>query len=254
MLLRPAARAVVLPSGASVLSGGAGGLRGAGAGVYAEHQVEEGAGAQLVHSAVEPGLLQLARPRADPLVRGGDLIGRQISRPIKAALPESSAHRSTRAVFAAFSRRCFAFSGATSMTARASAARSPPGVNRPARPTIFASAARASPSDRYWVSRTISSALPRVMIPSASASKVAPRRVARCHAAVSSQSAAARDLTQRQGQLVPGELVHHGGHPPGPGLEPVLRVPPEHLRDRHQLAGSHIRLGPVKGAHQPNGS
>ena len=55
------------------------------------------------------------------------------SRPISAALPESSAHRSTRANFAAVSRRSFAFSGATSITARAIAARSPPGVSRPAR-------------------------------------------------------------------------------------------------------------------------
>ena len=39
------------------------------------------------------------------------------SQPISAALPESSAHRSTRASFAAASRRCRAFSGATSITA-----------------------------------------------------------------------------------------------------------------------------------------
>ena len=48
-------------------------------------------------------------------------------------MPESSAHRSTRANFAAVSRRFLAFSGATSITARAIAARSPPGVSRPAR-------------------------------------------------------------------------------------------------------------------------
>ena len=81
-------------------------------------------------------------------------------------MPESSAHRSTRAVLAAFSRRSFAFSGAASITARASAERSEPGVSRPARPRIFASTALASSPSRYWVSRTISSALPRVMIPS----------------------------------------------------------------------------------------
>ena len=39
------------------------------------------------------------------------------SQPISAALPESSAHRSTRASFAAASRRSLAFSGATSITA-----------------------------------------------------------------------------------------------------------------------------------------
>ena len=52
------------------------------------------------------------------------------SRPARAALPESSTHRSTRANFAAVSRRSFAFSGAASITARAIAARRPPGVSR----------------------------------------------------------------------------------------------------------------------------
>ncbi len=66
------------------------------------------------------------------------------SRPISAALPESSRHRCTRASRWACSRRLRALSGATSMTARAIAARSPPGVSRPARPSTSASAARAS--------------------------------------------------------------------------------------------------------------
>ena len=70
------------------------------------------------------------------------------SRPARAALPESSRHRSTRANFAAVSRRSFAFSGATSMTARAMAARSAPGVSRAARSRTLASAARASASSR----------------------------------------------------------------------------------------------------------
>ena len=39
------------------------------------------------------------------------------SQPISAALPESSAHRSTRASLAAASRRSRALSGATSITA-----------------------------------------------------------------------------------------------------------------------------------------
>ena len=67
------------------------------------------------------------------------------SRPIRAAFPESSAHRCTRASRAATSRRFLAFSGAASITARAIAARSPPGVRRPARPSTSASALRASP-------------------------------------------------------------------------------------------------------------
>ena len=45
----------------------------------------------------------------------------------------SSAHRSTRANLAAVSRRCRALSGAASITARAIAARSPPGVSLAAR-------------------------------------------------------------------------------------------------------------------------
>ena len=135
-------------------------------------------------------------------------------------MPESSAHRSTRAVFAAVSRRCLAFSGATSITARARAERSEPGVSRPARPRIFASTARASSSSRYWVSRTISSALPRVMIPSASASSVAPSRVARCHATVSSQSAAARDSPSARASWSRVNSCTTGGIRPGSGSNP----------------------------------
>ena len=135
-------------------------------------------------------------------------------------MPESSAHRSTRAVFAAVSRRCLAFSGAASITARASAERSEPGVSRPARPRIFASTARASPSDRYWVSRTISSALPRVMIPSGQ--RVQRRAEPGGQVPRHGQQPVRRrpGLAQREGQLVPGELVHHLGHLPGSGSNP----------------------------------
>ena len=59
------------------------------------------------------------------------------SRPASAAFPLSSAHRCTRASLAASSRRRRAFSGATSITARAIADRSPPGVSRPARPSTL---------------------------------------------------------------------------------------------------------------------
>ena len=77
---RPRARRPVRPAGRAiaVLPGGVRGPGGAGPGVLAEDQVEEGAGAQLVHPAVQPGLLELARPPADPLVRGQHLIGRQL--------------------------------------------------------------------------------------------------------------------------------------------------------------------------------
>ena len=47
----------------------------AGPGVFAEHQVEEGAGAHLVHPAIEPGFAQLAGPPADPLIGGQHLVG-----------------------------------------------------------------------------------------------------------------------------------------------------------------------------------
>jgi hypothetical protein len=73
------------------------------------------------------------------------------SRPTSAAFPESSAHRSTRASLAASSRRLRAASGATCMTARAIAARSPPGVSVPARSRTRASAARASSGVRSRV-------------------------------------------------------------------------------------------------------
>ena len=63
------------------------------------------------------------------------------SRPARPALPESSAHRSTRARLAMCSRRFFALPGATCMTARVIAARSWAGVSDPAR-----SAAQITPS------------------------------------------------------------------------------------------------------------
>ena len=108
------------------------------------------------------------------------------SRPISAALPESSAHRSTRANRAAVSRRSRAFSGATSITARAIAARSPPGVSRAARSRTLASAAAASSGSSSAVAAAISRALPRLIVPSSSAARVPGSRVSRCSAVPSS--------------------------------------------------------------------
>jgi hypothetical protein len=88
------------------------------------------------------------------------------SRPASAALPENSAHCCTSVLLAAFSRRLRAFSGATSITARAIAARSAPGVSRPARSSTFASAARASAGSRSWVAWDMTCALYREMTPS----------------------------------------------------------------------------------------
>ena len=101
------------------------------------------------------------------------------SQPISAALPESSAHRSTRASLAAASRRSFAFSGATSITAWAIAARSPPGVSRAARSRTLPSAARAPASSSRAVARAMSSALYRETVPSSSAAFVPGSRVCR---------------------------------------------------------------------------
>ena len=81
------------------------------------------------------------------------------SRPISAALPESSSHRCTRAFRAASSRRLRALSGATWITAAATADRSPPGVSRPARSSTSASAARASSGSRFATARAMISTL-----------------------------------------------------------------------------------------------
>ena len=102
------------------------------------------------------------------------------------------------------------------------------------------------------MSRTISSALPRVMIPSGQRVQRAAEPGGQVPRHGQQPVRRGPGLAQREGQLVPGELVHHGGHLPRRRLEPVLGVPAEHLRDRHQLAGGHVRLGPVEGAHQPD--
>ena len=115
------------------------------------------------------------------------------SRPASAALPESSAHRSTRANLAAVSRRFRALPGAASITARAIAARSPPGVSRPARSSTSASAARASASSSRPVAVAISRALPRLTVPSRSAARVPGRWVSRCPAVPVSSPARNRD-------------------------------------------------------------
>ena len=101
------------------------------------------------------------------------------SRPISAALPESSVHRSTRMSLAAVSRRSFAFFGATSITARAIAARSPPGVSRAARSSTSASAARASSGSSRPVALAMIWALDMLMVPSSSATLVPGRWVSR---------------------------------------------------------------------------
>ena len=80
---------------------------------------------------------------------------------------------------AAVSRRCLAFSGAASSTARAIAARSPPGVSPAARPSTPASAAAASAGSSSAVAAAISRALARLIVPSRSAARVPGRCVSR---------------------------------------------------------------------------
>ena len=82
----------------------------AGAGVLAQEQVQQGAGTQPVRAARQPGGLQFPGPGGNPVIRGQNLV-RGSSRPARAALPESSAHRSTRADLAAGSRASAAFPG-----------------------------------------------------------------------------------------------------------------------------------------------
>jgi hypothetical protein len=82
-------------------------------------------------------------------------------------LPENSAHCSTRAALAAFSWRLRALSGATSITARAIAARRLPGVSRPARSSTFALAAWACSGSSSWVALAMICALYReITVPS----------------------------------------------------------------------------------------
>ena len=115
------------------------------------------------------------------------------SQPIRAALPVSCSHRSTRVFFAAVSRRSFAFSGAAEMTARAIAARSPAGVSRAARSSTSASAAWASSSSSSAVAPAMISALYREIVPSSSAAAVPGSRAPKACAIPIRLSARARD-------------------------------------------------------------
>ena len=133
----PSATPWILPPAAVLLVGVLGRP-----GVLAQQQVQVGAGPQHVHVAVQAGLFQLPRPRGDPLV-GSQHLGRRHSRPIRAAFPDSSAHRCTRASRVAASRRFLALSGLTSWPAAwpASMARSgQPGIRSRASPVPNAAA------------------------------------------------------------------------------------------------------------------
>ena len=105
------------------------------------HMLEAGHGKIVNISVSETTMRRRGFTPYGPSRAATDALSHISSRPIRAAFPLSSAHRSTRASRAAFSRRSFALSGATSITARATAERSLPGVSRPARSRIFASTA-----------------------------------------------------------------------------------------------------------------
>ncbi len=138
------------------------------------------------------------------------------SRPINAALPESSAHCCTRASRAAASRRFLALPGATSMTARAIAARSPPGVRRPARPSTIASAARASPGSSSAVAAAMICALSSRTIPSRSVARVPGSLASRAAARVSRSSARPRCSASAYASSSAVNSAHAAGIRAGP--------------------------------------
>ena len=184
-----------------------------------------------------------ARPPADLLVRGQHLVGRQfpahqggVAGVLGPPLDPGGPPRLPP--FLALCRR--------DLHHRPGQRGAQPGRGQPPGPARdLRLGLRVSSSSRYWVSRTISSAFPRVTVPSVSAPSVQPAggQVPRHR-----QQPVRRGpgLAQRQGQLVPGELVRHPRHLPGLGLEPVLGVTPEHLRDRGQLARRWPEPGPAR--------
>ena len=133
------------------------------------------------------------------------------SRPISAAFPESSAHRCTRASRAATSRRFLAFSGAASSTARAIAARSPPGVSRPARPSTSASALRASAGSSTAAARAMISTFDARSVPSRNAAFVPGSLTSRSRARSSRPSAIPRDSPSSAASSVTVNSSHPAG-------------------------------------------
>jgi len=114
------------------------------------------------------------------------------SRPASPAFPLASAHRSTRVLSASCSRRFFALPGATSITARAIAARSPGGVSSPARPSTIASATRASAGSSTAVAPAMIIALRRLRIPARNAALVPGRLISSSWASDTMSPAAVR--------------------------------------------------------------
>ena len=156
------------------------------------------------------------------------------SRPASAALPESSAHRSTRANLAAVSRRFLRLLGGGLHHGAGDRGAQPPGVSRPARSSTSASAARASASSSRPVAVAMSRALPRLTTPSRSAARVPGRWVSRCPAVPVSSSARNRDSPSAFAIWSAVNSASSG-----------LRVPPGKLGDRRRACGP--RRGPRPG-------
>ena len=241
---------------AAGLFGGRAGLAfrggGGGAGVGVQEQIQVGAGAQLVHAALQPGLLQLPGPPGNPLVRGQHPVGRELTagqRGVAGVLGPAFHPGVAGRVLTPLA----GLVRGNRMTARAIAARSPPGLSRPARPSTISSAARASPGSRTWVARAMTSTL-------AWRSSPGPERfpgTGQLHfqgvGQVQHRVRLAADLGQRPPQLIGGEL------PPGPrhprrACQRLAgrRAAADQLGHRGVLEGARGRLGPVQGADQPD--
>ena len=162
------------------------------------------------------------------------------SRPISAALPESSAHRCTRASRAAASRRFLALSGATSMTARAIAAR--PARGQAARPVqhhrlglagLAGVQVRGSPSDDLRLVQ------PDDAVPQRRPGPGQPHLQGEGDG--EQVTGAAAVLGQHMGQLTGGELLARGGHPRGSfGRAARLGTPPDPLAEKLHRDSRHI--------------
>ena len=227
------------------------GLGGAGAGVFAEDQVQEGAGAQLIHAALQPGFAQLAGPPADLLVGGQYLIGRQFAAHqggVAGVLgPPFYPGRLGRGLppLPGLARRDFHHRagqrGAQPARGQLPGPAQDLGLHRLG---LVIGEVLGEPDDQLGLSPGYDPVGQHIQGRAQPGGQV-PRH---------GQQPVRRGpgLAQCEGQLVAGELVHHQRHLPRLRLEPVLGVTAEHLRDGHELAGGHVRLEPVPRAHQPD--
>ena len=171
------------------------------------------------------------------------------SRPVRPAFPDGSAHRCTRARFAECSRRCFACSGFTCITARLIADRNPAGVNDPARSRTMASAARASAGSSSMVAAAMISALSWVRTPDRNAARVPGKLISSARPAITS-SASPDD----RASAAPSSRHTNSSHSPGSRSHSTAArggTAAEQLRDRGMFPGTGIGLDPVPPADHP---